>query len=122
VGIADPDRPGRIRETISIVNQAVATSGPYGFQFDALGRFNHLFDPRTGASAHAYRSVSVIAATATRADALSTAFSLLPLAEIDRVLAALGEGTVHLVLADGTSVMRQAPRSAAPPPPHRQAV
>ncbi|TAK47606.1 MAG: FAD:protein FMN transferase [Xanthobacteraceae bacterium] len=102
VGIADPDQPGRIWRTLSIVNQAVATSGGYGFRFDPQGRFNHLFDPATGHSAHAYRSVSVVAATATAADALSTAFSFMTLADIERVLAAHDGAAAHLVLADGT--------------------
>jgi thiamine biosynthesis lipoprotein len=108
VAIADPDRPGRTRETLPIVNQAVATSGAYGFQFDPLGRFNHLFDPKTGGSAHAYRSVTVITARATEADALSTAFSLVPVEEIDRVLARLGQGSVHLIRADGSIATRRA--------------
>lgn len=49
-----------------------------GFRFDPAGRFTHLFDPRTGRSPALYRTVSVIAPTATEADALSTAFSLMP--------------------------------------------
>jgi len=106
VGIADPDRPERARETLPIVNQAVATSGAYGFRFDRTGRFNHLFNPKTGASAYSYRSVSVIAPTATAADALSTAFSLMPVADIDRVLAAIGEGAAHLIMPDGQIVVR----------------
>jgi thiamine biosynthesis lipoprotein len=108
VAIADPDRPGAVRDTLAITNRAVATSGAYGFQFDAAGRFNHLFDPHTGASAHAYGSVTVVADTATRADALSTALSLLPITEIDRVLADLGTGSAHLILRDRTMVTRHA--------------
>ena len=38
---------------------------------DRAGRFTHLFDPRTGRSPARYHSVSVIAPTATEADALS---------------------------------------------------
>ena len=44
-----------------------------GFRFDPAGRFTHLFNPRTGRSPALYRAVSVIAPTATEADALSTA-------------------------------------------------
>lgn len=106
VGIADPDQPAHTRETLPIVNQAVATSGAYGFQFDSLGRFNHLFDPKTGESAHAYRSVTVIASTATAADALSTAFSFMTIADIDRVLAAINDGAAYLILQDEQIVVR----------------
>jgi FAD:protein FMN transferase len=58
---------------------ALATSGGYGLLFDAAGRFNHILDPRTGACAPSRLMVSVIAQSATTADALSTAFSLIPL-------------------------------------------
>ncbi|MBM6581835.1 FAD:protein FMN transferase [Microvirga sp. BT689] len=100
VGIADPDHPEQVDETIEAVDQAVATSGGYGFRFDPGGRFNHLLDPRTGASAHRYRSVTAIMPTAAAADALSTAFSLLPADVIVNALRKVG-GEVRLVTADG---------------------
>ncbi len=101
VGISDPDDPTRIAETIPLVDQAIATSGGYGFRFDAQGRFNHLFDPRTGESANRYKSVTVVMPTATAADALSTAFSLLPAEDIHAALKKRGEGRVLLVTAHG---------------------
>jgi FAD:protein FMN transferase len=101
VGIADPDKPGEISETFEAVDQAVATSGGYGFRFDPDGTFNHLFDPRTGLSAHIYRSVTAVMPTATAADALSTAFNLMPPEHIAEVLRRLGKGEVHLLLASG---------------------
>jgi thiamine biosynthesis lipoprotein len=104
-GISDPDNPTRIAETMQLVNQAVATSGGYGFRFDAQGRFNHLFDPRTGESANRYKSVTVVMPTATAADALSTAFSLLPAEAIGDVLKKSGEGRALLVTVDGQRVM-----------------
>lgn len=101
VGIADPDRPDRIGETVAIVDEAVATSGGYGFRFDAPGRFNHLLDPQSGGSAGRYRSLTVVMPTATAADALSTAFSLMPAERILAVLRRLGHGRVHVVDAGG---------------------
>jgi FAD:protein FMN transferase len=73
---------------IDVVDRAVATSAAAGFRFDAEGRCNHLFDPRTGGCAAAFRRVTVVADDATTADALSTAFGLMDEAAIDRVLAA----------------------------------
>ena len=96
VGIADPDDPERIGLTLEAVDRAVATSGAYGFRFDRAGRFNHLLDPRTGMSGRLYRSVTTVMADATTADALSTAFSLMPVAAIARTLRQLGEGQVRL--------------------------
>ncbi|WP_445500692.1 FAD:protein FMN transferase [Microvirga sp. G4-2] len=108
VGISDPDDPERISETLEAVDQAVATSGAYGFRFDPAGRFNHLLDPRTGASPHLHRSVTVVLPTATAADALSTAFSLLPPEEIRHTLQRLGKGQVHLVSASGEASLLRA--------------
>lgn len=89
VGLEDPVRPGQVASRIEIENQAVATSGGYGTQFDAPGHFNHLFDPATGRTSWRYLSVSVVAPTATTADALSTAFSLMSLDKTRRVVDAL---------------------------------
>jgi thiamine biosynthesis lipoprotein len=86
VGLPDPDQPGRIDDWVEITDRAVATSAGAGFRFDAAGRFTHLFEPRSGQSPALYRSLSVIAPTATEADALSTGFSQMPLAAIQRTV------------------------------------
>lgn len=78
VGIADPDEPSAIRMTIPLRETSLATSGGYGTWFDRAHRHHHLFDPATGHSASRYAAVSVIAPRAMRADALSTALSILP--------------------------------------------
>ncbi len=101
VGLADPDTPGVVSETIGLVDRAVATTAGAGFRFDAAGRFTHLFDPRTGRSPSRYRSVSVIAPTASEADAFSTAFSLLPVSRIREIVAARHHVQVHLTNAEG---------------------
>jgi FAD:protein FMN transferase len=108
VGIADPDRPGEIGNTLEAVDRAVATSGSYGFRFDPAGRFNHLIDPRTGQSAVLYRSITVAMPTASAADALSTAFSLMPHTSIARVLSQLHAGQVHLNTAQGEKLSLKA--------------
>jgi thiamine biosynthesis lipoprotein len=103
VGLADPDEPGAVAETIDLVDRALATTTGAGFRFDAAGRFTHLFDPATGRSPALYRTVSVIAPTATEADALSTAFSLMPASRI-REIAALRPGVqARLVTVGGDS-------------------
>ncbi|HEX2726087.1 MAG TPA: FAD:protein FMN transferase, partial [Beijerinckiaceae bacterium] len=106
VAVADPDGAGDAAETLQIVDQAVATSAPSGFRFDPAGRCNHLFDPRSGLSASLYRSVTVVAPTATAADALSTACSLMPVDRIESVMRAGGGGRVLLIGADGTRLVR----------------
>ena len=100
MGLADPQAPERILAQVPIGNQALATSGGYGTPLDAAGRFSHLFDPRSGQARPRYRSVSVMAATATAADALSTAFSHMPLEDTQKIVRGLGL-SAWLVLPDG---------------------
>lgn len=104
VGIHDPRRSGRTLGVVDLKNQALATSGGYGTPFDRLGRFNHLFDPRTGLCAERYLSVSVLAPLATTADALSTAFSVMPLPEIHAVLSRIETARVIVLDKDGRLV------------------
>jgi len=102
VGIADPELPGRTQAVLQVVDLAVSTSGAYGFRFDPAARFNHLFDPATGACGHLYRSVTTIAETATAADALSTAFSLMDQRRIQALMSPAGIERVHLIDAAGS--------------------
>lgn len=101
VGIADPDLVGHAKAVLSIVDRAVSTSGGYGLQFGTKAQFNHLFDPRTGSCAQRYRSVTTVARSATAADALSTAFSLMPEDRIRSLLPHVDVERLHLVDAAG---------------------
>jgi FAD:protein FMN transferase len=105
VGLGDPDRPGALTETVDLIDRAVATSAGTGFRFDATGRFTHLFDPATGRSPQRYRSVSVMAPTATEADALSTAFSLMPLPDIADIVAVRPKLQARITDSNGTLIV-----------------
>jgi FAD:protein FMN transferase len=78
VGLADPRQPDTLAVTLDLCDRALCTSGGYGTKFEPSGRFHHLFDPATGTSAHHYIAVSVFAASAMVADALSTALYTTP--------------------------------------------
>ncbi|HBR92857.1 MAG TPA: hypothetical protein DEA90_01685 [Opitutae bacterium] len=56
-------------------NQALATSGSYGSRFSEDGTFHHLIHPQTSRPGNSWKSLSVIAPSATEADALSTGLS-----------------------------------------------
>jgi thiamine biosynthesis lipoprotein len=103
VGVADPEVVGRTETILPIVDRAVATSGAYGFRFDAQGRFNHLFDPRTGGCSDRYRSVTTVSRNATAADALTKPFSLLPEERIRSMLPRVDIERVHLIDAAGAA-------------------
>ncbi len=103
VGLEDPVFPGSISREIELVDRAVATSGGYGCQFDPEGRFNHIFNPVTGGCSEDFLSVSVIAETATLADGLSTAFSVMTLAKIRPAVARFGI-RAFFTMRDGSCV------------------
>lgn len=95
IGIADPDARARIVGRLELEDAALATSGGYGTLFDSAGRHTHLFDPRTGRSAPAGRSVTVVAREATLADACATAFALMSDADIVTTAAHFERIAVH---------------------------
>lgn len=103
VGLEDPTLPGNVAATLSLDDRAVSTSGGYGLRFDPAGRFNHIFDPLTGRCSHDVLSVSVVANSATLADALSTAFCIMPLARAQAAARKLGTNA-YFTLADGSRI------------------
>ena len=72
VAIQDPHKKGDYPDIIHMSDAAVATSGNYEVYFDREKMFHHIVNPRTGLSPHASTSVSVMASTTMKADALST--------------------------------------------------
>jgi len=112
VGLEDPISPDRIAQTLSVRNVAIATSGGYGTRFDLAGRFNHIFDPASGMTSSRYLSVSVVAPRATDADALSTAFSVMPLERTQQIVRQLGI-TAYFTLPD-QSRLRQSSENQDP--------
>lgn len=101
IGLRDAGHPFRIAGSVPLADRAIATSGGYGTPFDASGRHHHLFDPRTGKSARHYLSASVVAPTATEADALSTAFYVMDRPSVVTALSGMPEIGVRLVGLDG---------------------
>jgi thiamine biosynthesis lipoprotein len=83
VGIRHPRSDDQLIDSLRITNMAVCTSGDYERRTSGEDGAHHILDPRTGASADAVASVTVVAPTAMAADALATAaFVLGPVAGI----------------------------------------
>ena len=80
VGVQDPDKKGVIGALPSS-DISVVTSGDYERYFDHEGkRYAHIFDPRTGwplEQASSAKSITLIAANATDADAYATAVAVM---------------------------------------------
>jgi thiamine biosynthesis lipoprotein len=80
VGIEQPVAGARaVRRVVQLDGRALATSGDYIDYFERDGRrYCHIIDPRSGRPIdHGLASVSVVAGSAMRADALATALMVL---------------------------------------------
>ncbi len=85
VGVPHPLRGDRRLAEIRLGDRALATSGSRAQSFVHGGRrYGHILDPRTGQPAEGVISATVVCSTATRADALATAFYVMgPQASLD---------------------------------------
>ena len=103
---SSPDR------TVGLEDVALAVSGGYGTRFEASGRFHHIFNPHTGASANRLVQVAVISPRATTADGLATAICVTGEAGAPKLLGAYPGTRAIVKRLDGTSVMLTADGSA----------
>jgi FAD:protein FMN transferase len=104
IGIRDGRSPDGVDRVVELEDTALAVSGGYGTTFEPTGRYNHIFDPHTGASANNLIDVAVIGPTATAANGLSTSICVAGEAQASRLLA-LHPGTRALLTRlDGSSV------------------
>ncbi len=101
IGISAPLDSARILKVLDVEDRAVATSSPFGFRFDAEGRFSHIIDPRNGATPQRHASVTVVAGQAALADALSTAFNLMDVGEIADIVRMRAGVEAHLLSQQG---------------------
>jgi thiamine biosynthesis lipoprotein len=80
IGIERPDQDGRkLARVLHLEAMAVSTSGDYRDFFEMEGqRYSHTLDPRTGRPVtHSLASVTILRPTATEADGLATALTVL---------------------------------------------
>jgi len=103
---------GGIARTVELEDMALAVSGGYGTTFEPTGRFHHIFDPHTGASANGLIDVAVIGPRATEANGLSTAICVTGEDRAPALLAAY-PGTRAILTRPGGTVVRIPAVSAA---------
>ncbi|GAB5405569.1 MAG: hypothetical protein Aurels2KO_38000 [Aureliella sp.] len=81
---------------------AICTSGGYRRGFNVGGRqLSHILDPRSGLPVANVASATVIAETAEQADALATAFSVMPIADALNLVSSTENTECLLVLDSG---------------------
>lgn len=103
VGISNGpiDAPER---SVELADMALAVSGGYGTTFEPTGRFHHIFDPHTGASANCLIDAAVIGPSATMANGLATALCVAGADRAPALLAAFPGTRALLTRSDGTRV------------------
>ncbi len=100
VAVRDPNDWKRELRRLSLAEGGLATSEAYGSSFRQGGHDGHILDPDTLRPALSVASVTVRAATATRADLLSTAIAVAGPARAEAILRA-GGGEAALLLDEG---------------------
>ncbi len=108
LGMQDGKHPNDVNRTIELQNMALAVSGGYGTTFEPSGRFHHIFNPHSGASANNLVQVVVIGPKATEADGLTKAVYVGGETAAPALLAAYPGTHAILTRPDGTSVTVQA--------------
>jgi thiamine biosynthesis lipoprotein len=104
IGIQDALAVNAVGRVIELDDTALAVSGGYGTTFEPTGRFHHIFDPQTGASANKLADAAVIGPSAATANALAVAICVAG-EERARALLAACPGTRAIVTRpDGTSM------------------
>jgi FAD:protein FMN transferase len=104
IGIRNASDSENMERVVDLEDMALAVSGGYGTTFEASGRFHHIFDPRTGASANNLVDVAVIGPRATAADGLATAICVGGETVAPTLLAAYPRTRAILTRSDGTSI------------------
>ena len=95
VGAAGFARP------FGLSGMAVATSAGAATPLSRDGHWTHLLHPRRGPGSGSFRSVTVVAATAAEADALSTALAVVTAPEADRLARRFPEARAVAVDSEG---------------------
>jgi thiamine biosynthesis lipoprotein len=103
IGIRDALKASAVDRVVELDDTALAVSGGYGTTFEPTGHFNHIFDPKTGASPNTLADAAVIGPRATVTAALAVAICVVG-EERARALLDACPGTHAIVTrADGTA-------------------
>ena len=104
IGVSHPLHPDRRLAELWLRDKALATSGSTWQFFRSGGkRYSHIIDPRTGYPSFGVLSATVLAPTATEADALSTAFFVAGATFTESYCAKRKDVAAFLVLEKGES-------------------
>jgi thiamine biosynthesis lipoprotein len=104
IGVRDPERTDRMLGVLHFAGGGVVTSGDYERGYEVAGRrYAHVIDPRTGVPVEGIRSVTLMAESGARADALATGVMVLGEREGLALVESLPGVEAILVVADATA-------------------
>jgi len=112
VGIEKPtenqDSDRQLKAVLNIKNKAIATSGNYRKFYEVDGiRFSHTIDPKTGYPVkHSLLSTTVLADSASIADAYATAFMVMGVEKTQEFLKVHPELEVYLIYSGETGELK----------------
>lgn len=107
IAIQDPLNKNKVMHIIPLQDRALATSGDYENYFDPEKKFHHIINPETGLSPQTFTSVSVLASSLAKADALATA-AFIPACEKAREFIRAVPGTEALWIARNKATVKTA--------------
>jgi thiamine biosynthesis lipoprotein len=102
IGIRDPLTASAVDRVVELDDTALAVSGGYGTTFEPTGRFNHIFDPQTGASPNKLADAAVIGPRATVTAALGVAICVVGEERAPGLLEACPGTRAIVTRSDGT--------------------
>lgn len=100
IGLRDPKHPARCGRMLDLEDIGLAVSGGYGTPFEETGRYNHIFDPRTGLSADKMSAIAVTAPSAMIANGLATSIYVAGRERAAKILAAYPGAKAVVTTAD----------------------
>jgi len=100
IALVNPDDTSQSLANFSLSGKAIATSGNYERYFDLEKKAHHIINPKTGYSAEECISVTVIAGSATWADALATSVFVMGPEDGIELIESLADAECLIVGAD----------------------
>lgn len=107
LGIQDPGEEEQLLTSIMMDDTAVATSGDYRRYFTIDGvNYSHILNPINASAASELTSVTIIAPTCTKADALATAVTVMGLEKGLELIESLPETEALMVVAQTGEIIK----------------
>lgn len=108
IGLRDPRDQSYFGRTLDLENIGLAVSGGYATPFEKTGRHHHIFDPRTGLSAHRMAAIAVTAPSAMIANGIATSIYVAGREQAAKILAAYPGARAVITTAAGEWLASQA--------------